>query len=381
MGVIHQVVPTLHKELGGVDVAVRGLCRALQDGGESLRIHALTSPPDASGLEHVFISSQVPGSPSRLGWSPAMKRELMRSVQAGDIVHNHSLWMMPNIYAGQAALRKGAQLVISPHGTLAPWSLSRSRKIKKMMGWLGQKNALRQAAAFHVTAEAELEYVRQLGFRQPVAVVPHGVEVPDRVTEAAEASTSESKEVLFLSRLHPTKGLELLLHVWKEIEPRYPQVSLKIAGPDEVGYGTEMRKLAKHLGLLNIEFVGALRGDDKTQAFTNAAVYVLPSQSENFAITVAEALSASTPAIVTRGAPWKGLIDHGCGWWIDRTKDALREALVEALETQDEQLTNMGERGRAWIQRDFSWNAIAEQMTAFYRWISGIGECPDFVSR
>ncbi|MDA9830228.1 glycosyltransferase [Akkermansiaceae bacterium] len=362
-------------------MAVRGLCRALQDGGENLRIHALTSPPEASGLEHLFISSQVPGSPSRLGWSPTMKRELMRSVQAGDIVHNHSLWMMPNIYAGQAAVRKGAQLVISPHGTLAPWSLSRSRRIKKAMGWLGQNNALRQAAAFHVTADAELEHVRQLGFRQPVAVVPHGVEILDRVTESAVGSDSKRKEVLFLSRLHPTKGLELLLHVWKEIELRYPQVSLKIAGPDEGGYGAEMCKLAIELGLLNVEFVGALTGDEKTRAFREAAVYVLPSQSENFAFTVAEALSASTPAIVTRGAPWKGLEDHGCGWWIERTKDALREALVEALETQDEELKKMGERGRAWIQRDFSWNAIAEQMTTFYRWLSGTGGgCPDFVN-
>lgn len=359
-----------------MDVAVRGLCLALQAQGTPLQIHTASAPPAGSELSQVNVSRIVPGTPARLGWSPRMRRNLMNSVRQGDVVHNHSLWMMPNIYAGEVARHRDAKLVISPHGTLSEWSLSRAKKIKRLAGWVGQNRTLRDAMCFHVTAASELDDLRRLGFRQPVAVVPNGVDLPDGYPSKFLA---KSKEVLFLSRLHPKKGLDLLLRVWAQMEVKYPNVSLTVAGPDENGYGSEMRKLSNSLGLTSVRFCGALVGQEKRDAFSRAWLYVLPTHSENFGITIAEALVAGTPVITTIGAPWIGLEKYRCGWWIERTERALFNTLDAALSLRDDENLAMGERGRTWIVREFGWHSIAERMIELYKWLQGAGQQPNFV--
>ncbi len=373
---IHQVVPTLHKQLGGVDVAVRELCVALETSGTRLLVHSLTPPPPSGGPEGVRVSPRLRGTPARLGWSPRLMRELRASVQAGDVVHNHSLWMMPNLYAWRVAEARACPLVISPHGTLSQWSRQRSRHLKRLIGWLGQDRALQTAACFHVTAETELADLRELGYRQPVAVIPNGVEVPLIATKTAGG---DGLQVLFLSRLHPIKGLDLLLKVWQGVESRHPGAALVVAGPDEGGYGTSMQQLAAHLGLRSVRFVGPLVGAAKQRAFADADVYVLPTHSENFGLTVAEALAAGTPAITTTGAPWQGLVEHQCGWWIERGEYELAQALDEAQRLGPASLATMGLRGRAWVATEFSWPSVAEQMNQLYAWLQQRGDRPAFV--
>jgi glycosyltransferase involved in cell wall biosynthesis len=275
------------------------------------------------------------------------------------------------------AAEKACPLVISPHGTLTPWALGRSHHLKRLIAWNGQQRALNSAACFHVTAASELEDLRNLGYRQPVAVIPNGVDLPPSIP-IREAR--DGLQILFLSRLHPKKGLDLLLKVWQDVEARHPRSELVVAGPDEAGYGTAMQKLAQDLGLRSVRFVGPLIGSAKQRAFSDADLYVLPTHSENFGLTVAEALAAGTPAITTTGAPWSGLVTQRCGWWIERGERELALALEQAHLAGPAELTEMGQRGRAWVAADFAWSEIARKMRHLYQWLEGSAEMPDFVS-
>ena len=158
------------------------------------------------------------------------------------------------------------------------------------------------------------------------------------------------------------------------MQDQFPKWVLKIVGSDDgyhdpSGYLDQIKRQASDMGLKRVSFVGPLFGDDKLQAYADADLYVLPSYSENFAVTVAEALSMETPSIVSKGAPWSGLEAHGAGWWIDIGVDPLVHCLHDALSRSPEDLAAMGRRGREWMQRDFSWSGIGEKMAETYRWL------------
>jgi len=234
---------------------------------------------------------------------------------------------------------------------------------------------LRSTACFHATSESEFNDIRGLGFKQPVCIIPGGVYVPPLKNKRAGIR----KRLLFLGRIHPIKGIDVLLQAWKDVEDKFLDWDLYVAGPDNGGFLAEMKKLAENLKLKRVVFSGALFGDEKLQAYRDADIFVLPSNSENFGITVAEALAAGTPAIVSKGAPWAGLPEQGAGWWIENGVTPLVTCLEDALSTSPGHLEKMGEIGHEWMKRDFSWEHIANKFLVTYRWLINKGETPPWV--
>ncbi|GIW56238.1 MAG: hypothetical protein KatS3mg082_2642 [Nitrospiraceae bacterium] len=210
-----------------------------------------------------------------------------------------------------------------------------------------------------------------------MAVIPNGIDVAPY--EKPAESTEGRRRLLYLGRVHKKKGIDLLLRAWRALEPKYPEWELIIAGPDEGGYLDEMRRLAAELGLQRVGFSGQVYGEEKLRMYRSADLYVLPTYSDNFAVTVAEALAAGTPAIVSKGAPWSGLEKEGAGWWVDIGVEPFVAALERALAQPPEVLRAMGVRGRAWMIREYSWEAIGRQMALVYRWLLGEGERPSCV--
>ena len=375
MRVIH-TLSAIGIEASGPSYSVPRLCEALIRAGVETTLAVLDWIPGISALDYVKRFPLGFG-PRRLGRSPAMARWLVERVRRGEVqvLHNHGLWMMPNVYPGWARKAGEVRLVVSPRGMLSEWALNHHGLRKRVLWLLLQRQTLERADCFHVTAESEVEEVRRLGFRQPVAVLPNGIDVPPY----EKPTPGPRRRLLYLGRIHKKKGIDLLLKAWRAVAPKFPEWELIIAGPDDGGYLGEMRRLAADLGLERVSFPGPVYGDDKLRMYRAADLYVLPTYSDNFALTVAEALAAGTPAIVSQGAPWSGLEKEGAGWWVEIGVDPLVAALETALAEPPEVLRAMGARGREWMVRDLSWEAIGRQMASVYRWLCGQGERPPCV--
>lgn len=375
MRMIH-IIPAISEEASGPSYSVPRLCESLIAAGANVQLAALDRP--SSRVPLPFLKTFPAGlGPSRLGLSPKMHRWLQDEAASGriDIMHNHSLWMMPNVYPGQACRRSRCRLVISPRGTLSSWALGHNAMRKRIFWRWIQEPALRVAACFHATAESEYVDIRRRGFRQPVCILPNGIDLPP----LEQGTRDGRRQLLFLGRIHPQKGVEVLLRAWQVVAPRFPEWELRVVGPEEGGHLARMQALAAQLRLERIEFPGPVYGEDKLRAFRQASLFVLPTHSENFGMAVAEALAAGTPVIVTQGAPWPRLAEQGAGWWIERGLDPLVAGLEQALSTSPQYLEQMGRAGHEWMHREFSWERIGRQFLATYRWLLDCGAPPEWV--
>jgi glycosyltransferase involved in cell wall biosynthesis len=370
---ILQLVASVAEEASGPSYSVPSLARALGRHGEDVQLMSLLG--DELGASTGFAHRVFPRARHlrRLWRSPALLGALRGAARDADLLHSHGLWAMPNVYPGWVARAASVPLVISPRGTLSPWALNHSKWRKKAFWALAQGRVVAAAACLHATAESEYRELRGLGLRQPICVIPNGVDV---AALEAGAHAPAPPTILYVGRLHVKKGIDLLLRAWAIVAPSLPGWRLRIVGPDDGGYEAPLRRLAASLAAPRVTFEGAVYGADKQALYREASLHVLASHSENFGMTVAEALANGTPVITTRGTPWSGLVSEGCGWWIDIGVEPLVVALREATSVGPEALRERGARGRRWMLRDFSWDRAARDMAAVYRWLLFGGEPP-----
>lgn len=379
---IIQVVPHVGNEASGPSYSVVRLAQTLAQGGADVLLMSVRDglQPESFGFKHqVFLKSRFP---SMLWRSPGLYRALKREALSGDIIHNHSMWVMPNVYPGWVSKRKSIPLVVSPRGTMSSWALSNSAMKKRLFWAVFQKQTVARAACLHATAEQEYRDIRSAGFTQPVCVIPNGIDIPDYsapCSSGESASASCSKEVLFLGRIHPVKGVDILINAWSKLAPQRPGWRLKIVGPCEGDYAQKLREQIMRKSIPDCTIEGPLYGLEKHVAYQNAQLYVLPSHSENFGMTVAESLANATPVITTTNTPWSDLTTKRCGWSIDLSELQLTEALLEATALNAIELNEMGLRGREYMKDKFSWEFVAAQMSQVYKWLLGEAEMPDCV--
>ena len=328
-------------------------------------------PPPSPAPPGVHLR-QAPLRPGLAGVR-AFARLLEDSLSSASILHDHGLWLPTNHAAARAASKLSRPRVVSPRGMLSPWAL-RHRRWKKWAAWrLYQRADLDTATVLHATSPAEAEEIRRAGRRQPIAIIPNGVAVPPLVQRAGLGVTP--RRALFLSRLHPKKGLGHLLAAWAAVRP--PDWELIIAGPDEQGIGVGLARRAEELGVTgSVTFRGAVEDEEKWALYASAELFVLPTLSENYGLVVAEALASGLPVITTKAAPWPSLESHRCGWWIEVGVSPLIEALGAATRSSPQTLAALGERGRALVQQELSWPQVAAQMAAVYSWLAGISPLP-----
>ena len=311
----------------------------------------------------------------RLFLSPELYKWLKNGAKINSIslLHSHGLWTMPGIYSGWIKAKYSVPLIVSPHGSLAPWAFKSGSQLKKYFWKMLQRSMLKRATCFHATAMSEYRDIRRMGFKQPVAIIPNGVDIPDKI----EIEPQTMRTLLFLGRIHPIKGIEHLLHSWKTLQDKFPQWQLEIVGSGDRIYFNSVKKLALDLNLERIKFCGELHGKDKLAAFQRAELFVLPSYSENFGVTVAESLVSGTPVIVTKSTPWSKLEHYKAGWWIDIHDLAMY--LENALSLPPAILEEMGQQGKHWVVKDFSWDRVGAMMQETYTWLINGGKAPDWV--
>ena len=211
MKVVH-VVSRISEEAAGPTYCVNRLCDSLDKSEVSVALQVLGRPREVGPRRSYRVDAYKDWTfPKGLGVSPEMHRKLRYEATRADIIHNHLLWMMPNYYAGRVVKNRKALLVTSPHGALAPWAWRHSRWKKAIFWHLGQKHALLNAACLHATSEGECADIRRMGFRMPVAIIPYGVDMPKCTVRSHYPD--RRKRLLFLGRIHPVKGIDMLLRV------------------------------------------------------------------------------------------------------------------------------------------------------------------------
>lgn len=374
MRVLH-IVPHLNQEAAGPSYSVPRLAVSMRDLLDSVEIGCLAGPKRQLDIKvNVYKEFSILGGVS----IPASFFYNYSSLRCNfDVVHNHSLWSPLNMWPGFYPRKKSRFLVTSPRGTLSDWALANSA-LKKKVAWPIQRLILERSDLLHATSYEEYGEIRKLGLRAPVAVIPNGIDLPEMV-ENKNIKIGERKKLLFMSRIHPKKGIDLLLLAWEKIQVLYPDWDLVIAGTGHERHIKDVVSLAEKLRLDRVHFPGPLYGFDKENAYRSASLFILPTHSENFGMVVAEALSYGCPVIVSKGAPWSELEKNGCGWWIDNDVDTIKHTLVGAMNKSDDDLRSMGLRGRDWMGADYAWSAVARRMVDSYVWLRNGGELPPWI--
>jgi glycosyltransferase involved in cell wall biosynthesis len=371
----------LDPQHGGPAQTVPALCRALARSGTSVELitigeHGQSSPAvDVDGFTSILIPTQADRYHPR-SWRGTFKNSVTRALTArmGAVLYDVGLWLPSNHFAAQIAERTKTPFVSSPRGMLSRQALQVS-KWKKRLAWVFyQKSDLRSACVLHATSQQEAEDLCRSNLSQPIAIIPNGV---DLLSSTARLSTTkrEHRTLLFLSRLHPMKGLNDLVRAWASVRP--PNWRVVIAGPDEKEHRAEVEALSESLNVRSsFEFVGPVDEEAKWDLFANADLFVLPSYSESFGLVIAEAMAAALPVITTRATPWREVETNNCGWWIDNGAEPLAHALTAATRCSAGELAGMGRRGRALVEKNYSWETAAQKMLAMFEWIIGEGEQP-----
>lgn len=306
-----------------------------------------------------------------------LRREI--SISKPNILHSHGLWHPVNHWAARIASKYNIPFIIQPRGMLEPWALL-YKGWKKRIVMLGyQRRDLEAASLYFATSVQEAENIRKLGLRKPVAVIPNGVDIPaiDKLETLTNLRTGLNRTALFLSRIHPKKGVLNLLEAWNQVNPEGWR--LIIAGPDESNHLEEIMNRANEIGISSkIEYIGIVEGEDKEKLYNASDLFILPSFSENFATVVAEALAHGIPVITTYGTPWQELELRKCGWWIEPTVDGITQALKDAVMLDQSIYHQMCINAYKYAM-SFNWSDIALQTTNVYRWVLGDGPKPDCV--
>ena len=378
---VTHVVASVAEGASGPSYSVPRLCEALAAGDIHVQLFSVGEGPQEQlkGYRHSQFRQNWKAVPllSQLRASRSLQSALQLAGENSDIIHAHGLWLMPNIYPASVAMVTGRPLVVSPRGMLSSAALEFSQIRKRVFWWALQESALREASCLHASSEQEYNDIRRAGLRQPVAIIPNGIDIPPK--PEGNKSTNDYRTLLFLGRLHPIKGLEGLVAAWALIENAHSDWQLDIVGPVDNAYAQALRRTVQDKGIKRVRFIGQLYGAAKNQAYEAADLFVLPTLEDSFALVIAEALAHGVPVITTKGAPWQGLNTHGCGWWIDHGVDALKLALESAMSLERDGLARMGAAGRDWMQRDFSWGSIARTTASVYGYLAGRSEQPSCI--
>jgi len=308
-----------------------------------------------------------------------------------DIAHVHGLWTYPSFAGYRWHRRTKRPLVYTAHGMLSPWALRNSAWKKRLVRALWEDAAHRSAACFHVNSAAEHLTLRRHGLRNPICIIPNGIDLP--ASQNSEASSLVSgllsvargrKLLLYLGRLHPKKNLVNLIRAWKEALNSHPSTlnswMLAIAGWDQGGHEAQLRKLTTDLRLLtSVIFLGPRFGADRDTCYRACDAFALPSFSEGLPMTVLEAWAYAKPVVMTSECNLAESFVAGAALQIGTTSKEIAAGVKQLIEMSDDDRKAMGARGRALVAAKFSWPRVGQEMRTVYEWVLGGRTRPETV--
>jgi glycosyltransferase involved in cell wall biosynthesis len=333
----------------------------------------LDRPVVERGVRYFYFARQ---RPKAWTFSWPLTRWLEQYVASYDVLHVHALFSYPTLPACRAARRYAVPYVLRPLGTLDPWALRFHRRRKAVYFRLFERRNLLGAAAVHAVSEGERLAIEALGLPVRVVTIPLGI---DRATAGGSAlgvgwndsNKGDLTNVLFLSRLHPKKGLEILLDAVERLSRRTRRMRLVVAGDGDAAYVQNLKDRTARCGLDEVvTFTGFVEGAEKERLLQAADLFVLPSYDENFGIAVGEALSVGLPVVVSEHvALAEDVRRAGAGLVVPCDVEHLSRALATLIGDPDLR-HRMGEAGRRLARSRFSWPLTARRLAALYARLS-----------
>jgi len=332
--------------------------------------------------------------PGKAFYAPELKRLAAEAVEKAEWFHGHGLYVWTNMWLGGEARKRGKPLVYHPQGFFDPWILRRSRGKKRLAHWLFEDANIKHVRWWRVVSNKEAEQIRAVvGDRAVIHVIPNGVDLDEvdaidtarvtsdvwRVTSGEESQTKRPrdeetrhsawvkrrrpKRLLFLSRIHAKKGLDLLVPAWGRLTREFPDWELLIVGPDEGGYQATVEMMIADTGCGETCWIHpAVSGAEKHALLRTADLFVLASYSEGFPMAVLEAAAHRIPVVQTDECNFPELTAAGGAWECRPERDAVEAALKEALTAEDAERAERGSRGRDLVERSYSWDQIANEV-------------------
>jgi poly(glycerol-phosphate) alpha-glucosyltransferase len=368
------VTSRLSQSGGGISAAVEALSRNLLSTGADVHVVGIDDHRwhiDHADWSGAPFSAFPTRGPAALGYAPDMLSEL-HDLNAA-IVHTHGMWTYPSRAVSEWASHARRPYVVSPHGMLDPWALRNARWKKKIAGLFYENTHLRRANCLHALCEAEARSIRQLGFKNPICVIPNGVTLPPANTHRSSPPwhniiRSDANVMLFLGRLHPKKNLTAFLDAWSRATDM--NWHLVIAGWDQGGHQKHLEASIDHLGLNKcVHVLGPLFGHDKDLALRHARAFVLPSLSEGLPMAVLEAWSYRLPVLMTDACNLPEGFHASAAAHLSLQRDEMVQDLRSFLSFDRSDLDEMGRQGRRLVETHFSWSSVAHQMRAVYKWL------------
>jgi glycosyltransferase involved in cell wall biosynthesis len=378
-----QILPAISRSEAGVWFAAKGLCQALGQLNQQVRV---VGPEREDSATLASELNRLPGletrlvrtvGPRTLEW-PVDRREVLAG-PGFDVVHVHGLWR-PMAHALCTA--PGVQRlprIVSPHGMLEPWALQRSAWKKKIAEALYEGRTIHGSAALHALCAAEVASIRGFGYRGPVCVIPNGVETPAEVLRSPCPDPLRWRDLLFLGRVDRKKGLHVLLPAFARAIHAVPdnRWRLKIAGFGDASYEAELRRWVEQAGLgERISFLGPVFGKDKEGLLAQADAFVLPSFSEGLPMAILEAAAAGLPILCTEPCNLPEVFTAGAGCRISLDEEQQAHELIEFFGLPVQRLDHMGIAAREMVLSRFQWSQVAASVVQVYDWLAGKGHKP-----
>lgn len=372
MKILH-IIPTIEQKSGGPSNALIQYAISLRNLAE-IEIATTRSGLDGNELKKIQSAmGNIPihsfdswGTHSRnISWP--MFVWLKKNVGRYDLLHIHALFSPMSTLAAFWARRLKAPYVIRPLGTISPYTFSSgNRLLKRIYFQFIERQTLLGASAIQFTSPLEMEKASRVSSFNHSIVIPNPVE-PFSKNGLEGHNRNSSRKILFLSRIHPKKGLDLLLQAMKELLKRHHDAELIVAGTGSPEYVKEVKKLTRSLGLLDrVQFLGFIEGEKKQKLFQEATLLALPSYDENFGMAIAEAMASGLPVLVSdQVGIWPDIQEYNAGVVVRCEVDSIKNGLEKLIENP-ELSSEMGKRGKQLVQDRYSSEKVARQLLALY---------------
>jgi len=302
------------------------------------------------------------------------------------VLHLHGLWQGHTRRGARAARRARVPYMIAAHGMAEPWALRHKALKKKIYTALVEGKNLRLAACLHALSRPEIGHLRSLAPRTPVCFVPNGVDLaplqglPPRAALEDEFPELQGKFVLlFYGRIHVKKGLDLLAEALAAVAADHPDLHVLLAGNDDGALGPFRQRCSASGTASRVTWVGHVSGERARRVWGAADAFVLPSYSEGFSMAILEALACRLPVLATTACHFPELAASGGGLVVEPAAAAVTAGLRDLLERSPSQRAELGLRGRALVERDYTWDRQARRLADVYRWLAGGGPPPEAV--